>query len=268
MENTGKVELANRLRDSGKFQEALELFKELESDSKDDPGQTAGYLIDEADCYAQGGDSEEAKKCISKARMLVRTDPLGLAQIDFFEATLLIEDGQIELGLQALSFILSDNSLLLRSKEGRELYERIQIQRGFSLMHLSRCAEARPILEEASSFRLEDEDEVKSSIHCHLGRCYAELGQYAVAKEQFVLAQRLKVPEDWEDTFHYYYGYTLYELKEFDSARREFILSLQSGSSGPPASYKYNMLAATHRKLGEHRQARQYEDLAQLEKPQ
>lgn len=132
-------------------------------------------------------------------------------------------------------------------------------------MNLSKPAEARPILEEALSFQLEDD--VKSSVHCHLGRYHHELRMYALAKEQFVLAQRLKVPEDWEGTFHYYYGYTLYELKEFDSARREFILSLQSGSSGPPASYKYKMLAATHRKLGEYSQARRYEDMAKLKEP-
>jgi tetratricopeptide (TPR) repeat protein len=260
MENLEKAEIARRLCDSGRFQEALQFFKELKCESEDRL-QAAGYLIDEATCYAQNGESAEAKKCISEARTLVGGDLMASAQIDFFEATLVIEAGQREQGIQALSSILNGNPSWLESNEGRDLYEKIQVQRGFALMHLSKGAEARPILEEALSFQLGDD--VKSSVHCHLGRCHHELGQYALAKEHFDLANNLGVPEDWDGTFHYYYGYTLYELKDFDSARREFILSLQSGSSGPPASYKYKMLAATHRQLGEYGEARRYEDLAQ-----
>jgi tetratricopeptide (TPR) repeat protein len=265
MENTSKAELAHRLCDLGKFQEALQFLKELEHDSKD-PSQVAGYLLDEATCLAHSGNLGEAQNCIGRARLLVSGDPVASVQIDFLEATLLIEGDQSEVALQILSLILGDKELWFHSTDGRELYEKIQVQRGFTLMHISKPAEARPILEEASSFRLEED--VKSSVHCHLGRCYHELGHHTLAREHFILAQNLKIPEDWEGTFHYYYGYTLYRLKDFDAARREFVLSLQSGSSGPPASYKYKMLAATHRKLGEFGQARQYEDLAKLKEHQ
>jgi hypothetical protein len=81
-------------------------------------------------------------------------------------------------------------------------------------------------------------------------------------KEQFILAEKLKVPEDWEDDFSLLLRIHPISAKDFDAARREFIMILQSDSSGPPASYKYGMLAETYWKLGEHRQARQYEDLA------
>ena len=253
-----KAELAHRLCESGKFHEALQILKELERDS-DNPSRTAGYLIDEATCYTHNGNSKEAQRCVDKARALVGSDPLSSAQIDYFVAISLIEGGQQKEGVQALSRIAGDASRWLGSNEGRELYERVQVERGFTLMHIPNYAEARPLLEEALSFKLQDD--VKSSLHCHLGRCYHELGKYDLAKEQFTLAE-MRVPEDWEDAFHYYYGYTLYRLKDFDAARREFIMSLQSGSSGPPASYKYGMLAETYWKLGEHRLARQYEDLA------
>jgi tetratricopeptide (TPR) repeat protein len=76
MENIGKVQIARRLCDSGRFKEALQSFKELERDSED-PSQKAGYVLDEATCYAHDGDSEEAQECISKARMLVRSAGFG-----------------------------------------------------------------------------------------------------------------------------------------------------------------------------------------------
>jgi hypothetical protein len=65
----------------------------------------------------------------------------------------------------------------------------------------------------------------------------------------FQQANALGVSEEWELVFHYYYGYTLYELKEYQRAKREFILCLQSGSSGPEARLRYLMLAATSREL-------------------
>ena len=68
--------------------------------------------------------------------------------------------------------------------------------------------------------------------------------------------------EEWQPEFHYYYGYTLYELKEFQPAKREFILCLQSGSSGPEATLRYAMLAAVSRKLGEHAEAAAFEKQA------
>jgi hypothetical protein len=68
--------------------------------------------------------------------------------------------------------------------------------------------------------------------------------------------------EEWKAVFHYYYGYTLYELKAFQQAKREFILCLQSGPSGPEPALRYSMLAATSRKLGERSEAASFEERA------
>ena len=84
--------------------------------------------------------------------------------------------------------------------EGRDVYELVQVQRAFSLIHLERNAEARPILEEAVEFQ--SDSEVRSSVHCHLGRCYHELSWYVMAKEQFECANALGVEEDWQAVFH------------------------------------------------------------------
>ena len=150
------------------------------------------------------------------------------------------------------------------------MYEFIQVQRALALIHLGRNLEARPLLEAAAQFDLDGEEideETRSEVHCHLGRCYHELSLYQLAREQFQQANALGVSEQWKPVFHYYYGYTLYELKEYQRAKREFILCLQSGSSGPETQLRYLMLAATSRKLGEYSEARAYEERAESEKP-
>lgn len=111
----------------------------------------------------------------------------------------------------------------LKSTDGRAVYELVQIHRAFSLMHLQRNLEARPLLEEATDFQLDAE--VRSNVHCHLGRCYHELSLYLLARKQFEYANALGISEEWQAVFRYYYGYSLYELKEFQRAKREFILA-------------------------------------------
>ena len=177
---------------------------------------------------------------------------------DLFCATTLLEQGHREEGLQALSSILVKYEEWLKTVEGRPLYEAVQVQRAFSLMHLQKNLEAKSLLEEATKFDLDEE--VRSDVHCHLGRCYHELALYTLAREHFEKVSALGVSEEWKAVFHYYYGYTLYELKEFQRAKREFILCLQSGPSGPEPALRYSMLAATSRKLGEHSEAASFEE--------
>jgi tetratricopeptide (TPR) repeat protein len=185
--------------------------------------------------------------------------------VELFCATTFLEQGNTEQGLRALASMLSEYRDWLATPEGRPMYEFIQVQRAFSLMRLGRNLEARPLLEAAVQFDLaaeEIDEAVRSDVHCHLGRCYHELSLYQLAREQFDQAHALGVSEEWKAVYHYYYGYTLYELKEYQRAKREFILCLQSGPIGPEARLRYLMLAATSRKLGEHAEARQYDEKA------
>ena len=132
-------------------------------------------------------------------------------------------------------------------------------------MYLQKNVEAKLLLEEAVQFELGAE--VRSDVHCHLGRCYHELAFYQLAKEQFERADALGVSEEWQPVLHYYYGYTLYELNEFQRAKREFVLCLQSGSSGPERTLRYAMLAAVSRKLGELAEAAAFEQQAKALQP-
>lgn len=222
--------------------------------------QRIGDLLERASRCNSEGRFADATVLINEARRLAPGNVQAAAEIDLFCAIALLEQGRREEGVQSLASILKTYKDWLKTTEGRSVYEAVQLQRAFSMIHLQKNLEARPLLEEAKDFELESE--ARSDLHCHLGRCYHERGLYSLAKEQFELANTLGVSEEWQSVFHYYYGYTLYELKKFPRAKREFILCLQSGPSGPEARLRYSMLAATCRKLGEHSDARAYEERA------
>jgi TolA-binding protein len=95
-----------------------------------------------------------------------------------------------------------------------------------------------------------------------LAICYHDLCLYKLARGEFERAFALGVSEEWQPVFHYCYGYTLYELKDFQRAKRQFILCLQSGPSGPEPTLRYATLAAVSRKLGEHAEAAAFEKKA------
>ena len=229
-----------------------------------DPLNRIGNLLQEANRQQKAGQFVDAALSIAEARSLAQGHTEFMAEIDFFCAVSLLEQDRRDEGVQALSAMLVEHKALFSTAEGRDLYELVQVQRAFSLLHLERQEEARPLLEEAIAFQLDTA--VRSNVHCHLGRCYHEMAWYDLAKEQFERANALGVEEDWQAAFHYYYGYTLYELKEFRPAKREFILCLQSGPSGPELSLRYSMLAATSRKLGERSEAAVYEEKAKSQR--
>jgi tetratricopeptide (TPR) repeat protein len=259
--NLDSVERGRELYSLGRFREAIEHLQILLSQDVP-PIQKAGYLVDQANCYSELRQFGDSLNCLAEAKKLASDDTLARAQIDFCTATVLLKDDMREQGLEALSRMLSEYADLFRdSTDARELYEQVQMQRGLSLMHLSKISDALPLLKEAVSFELDQES--KSNVHCHLGRCYHELAFYDLAKEQFQLGQALGITEEWDATFHYYFGYTLYELGDFSRARRELILCLQSSSSGPPRSLIYKMLAVVSRKLGETEQGRLYENMTE-----
>ena len=220
----------------------------------------AASLFEDAERCQEQGRFEDAEKLIAEAKNLVASNRQACAEIDLFRARSLLKANKGEEGLRNLTAILAEYADWFRNPNSRDVYEMVQLQRAFSLVHLERNDEALPLLEEALSFQLERE--VQSVLHCHLGRCYHERSQYSLAKEHFERADALGVGDHWQAVFHYYFGYTLYELKDFQRAKRQFILSVQSGDSGPPDSMRYAMLAAASRKLGEHSEARRYDEKA------
>lgn len=226
----------------------------------DEPYKQIGTLLQEASRHLNAGQCSNAELCIAEAKQLAQGQTQALAEIDFFCSLSLLEQNKDHEGVLALSAMSIEYRAWFNTPEGRDLYELVQVQRAFSLMSLERIDDARPLLEEAVAFQLDNE--VRGDVHCQLGRCYHQLSLYATAKEQFERANAFGVVASRQAAFHYYFGYTLYELKDFQRAKREFILCLQAGSPGPPTSLRYGMLAAVSRKLGEYTEASAYEEKA------
>jgi tetratricopeptide (TPR) repeat protein len=226
-----------------------------------DPLKKAARLLEGATRLQEQGQFRDAEGLIAEAKQLSAPNLQACAEIDLFSARSLLKENRQEEGLQKLAAMLIEYADWFKTRDGRDVYELVQLDRGFALMHLERNEEARPVLEEAVSFQLDSQ--VQSDVYCHLGCCYHKLSVYPSAKEQFERANAIGVSEDWQSAFHYYFGYTLYELRDFQRAKREFILCLQSGPSGPRESMRYAMLAATSRKLGEYSEARSYDEKAQ-----
>jgi tetratricopeptide (TPR) repeat protein len=231
----------------------------------DDFPRRIGELLEKASCHQKDCRFGDADLLVAEARLLATGNVQASAEIDLFCAHALLEQGKREQALHSLASMLIEYREWLKSTDGRAVYELVQIHRAFSLMHLQRNLEARPLLEEATDFQLDAE--VRSNVHCHLGRCYHELSLYLLARKQFEYANALGISEEWQAVFRYYYGYSLYELKEFQRAKREFILCLQSGPLGPEPALRYSMLAATSRRLGEYSEAKAYEEQAKSLKP-
>jgi tetratricopeptide (TPR) repeat protein len=203
----------------------------------------AAYLSEEAGRFQQEGRFSDAERITAEARQLTAGNLQATAEIDLFGVISLLKENRRGEGLQKLSAMLVGYADLFKTPDGREVYEAVQLQRAFSLIHLEKKEEALPLLEEALSFQ--HESGVQSDLHCQLGRCYHELSRYDHAKEQFERADTLGVGEHLQPSFHYYFGYTLYELRDFQRAKRQFMLCVQSGPDGPPESMRYAMLAAT-----------------------
>ena len=231
----------------------------------DEPLKRVAILLEGADLCQQQGRIQDAENLIAEAKHLAAGNRQACAEIDLFLAISLLNANKREEGVRNLSAILVKYADWFKNPDSRDVYEIVQLQRAFSLVHLQRNEEALPLLEEALSFQLEIA--VQSDLHCQLGRCYHELAQYHQAKVQFERADVLGVGEDWRSTYHYYFGYTLFQLRDFQQAKRQFIMCLQSGDIGPPESMRYAMLAATCRKLGEHSEAALYQEKTKSLRP-
>jgi hypothetical protein len=145
---------------------------------------------------------EDANGFVAAARQLTVGNQYASAVVDLFCASSLLEQRNLEQGLHSLGSMLTQYGDWLRTAQGRAMYDFIQVQWAFSLVHLGKNIEARrSILEQVAQFELDAK--VRSDVHCHLGRCYHELSLYGLVREQFEQANALGINEEWRPAFHY-----------------------------------------------------------------
>jgi tetratricopeptide (TPR) repeat protein len=242
---------AVELFESGDFDGALLQFAALCRESVD-PKEQAGFLLDQANCYMQLERPDDAERCLNEARELSGSDQCGRLIVGLSHACLLLEQDCFAEALEALNVLLEESELVLDKPEFLALRRDVQLQRVFVYIQLNRYREALPDLEAICSAQPDGE-----ALH-FLARCYYELKQYLAAEAAFTLAVEHGIPDEQRASFHYHRGRNYYELGEFAKAKQEFVLSAGEATSMPPRSQVYEMLAATCRLLGGHEDAARY----------
>src|SRR5882724_4288242 len=145
------------LRDSRHVAEALREFGLLET-QVDSVDEKAALMGNEHRCYCDLGRLVEAERIMAEIRKLAPTDPDVLLNIDYGEACMHVQMGQLEKGLFEFGQILHRYSALLRSPDS-DFRAVIQKKRGIAVAKLGRYAEAIGPLGEAAAFgALSDED--------------------------------------------------------------------------------------------------------------
>lgn len=242
---------AVELFEMGRVEEALLQFAALAHHASD-PKEKAGFLLDQANCYARLGRNQEAERCLAEARVLAESDQAGRLITELGNACFLLEQKRYGEALSVLNLLNDVHGGLLEEPDFLPLRRDISLQRSFVLIQLSRYSEALPELEGVCE--VQPDAEALSL----LARCRLELRQHEAAEQSFLLAIEHGVPDDTRAAFHYYRGRNYYESGDFGKAKQEFVLSAQAGSTPAPRAQVYEMLAATCRLLGGHEDAARY----------
>lgn len=183
---------------------------------------------------------------------------------DFMDASWHSNKGDFEPTLTILDRLLEHYRNEISEPQLRYLYEQVQVLRGIVLAELQRLADALPLLEQARSFDLVEED--KALLYFHLGSCYLFVTEdYQAAQQAFVEAEKVGLAENRQAGLHYYVGYAYYLLKDYANAKREFLKAeeyLKSGLPGPVAEDLYKLLAYSCKGLRQTAEAEMYSRLA------
>jgi tetratricopeptide (TPR) repeat protein len=257
-----RFQKATALRDSGRAEDAVREFHLLEAEvgSTD---ERAALLMNEHTCYCDLGRLDEAQRLMTQIHTLETTDLHVRLVVDFGEACMHIQMGQIGKGLSEFQEILARYPDLLQSSH-RYLYESIQRRRGVSFCNLNRRSEALPLLREASAFaNLLAED--KQEIHFYLGICYDQLREWVSAKEHYLQAIGVGLKSDLEAHAQYRVALIYFNTSAFAQAKHHLEAILQARDSdipNLPKQYIYEQLSRTCHYLGEEQDAQRYASLA------
>lgn len=228
--------------ESGDYEAALQQFAALVEQTPDSH-ERAGFLLDQANCYLELGRFEEADHCLAAGNELVGSDPIGRLGAQLGRACCLIEQDRFQDALKALDDLLKESNEILGRADLRGLRREAKLQRSVVLIHLTRYCDAVPDLEEVCT------EQPDGEVYSHLARCYYEIKRHADADRNFALAFQHGVPEESQPAFHYFYGRNYWELGDFAKAKQAFMISAQMESPSASQSHVHEMLAATSRLL-------------------
>ena len=238
--------------------------------------QTSGIekayaLLAASTCQAIIGREAEARRYLDEVRRIAPPEDAILhMHADFLDASWHSNRGEFEESLVILDRLLSLYGEKLNDPQLRYLYEQVKFSQGIALAELQKLAKARPLLEEARSFDLVEGD--RALLYFHLGTTYLFLSQdYKSALGAFEEAKKIGLGENWHAAWHYYVGRSYYRLRDYASAKQEFLKAeevMKSGLPGPESSEFYQLLAYACKGLRQSAEAEMYSQLATAGKPQ
>lgn len=258
-----RFQRAISMRDAGKLDEAASELRSMYEELRNVADEEAGLmLLNEANCLSRLGCSlEECKELLNQASELFGDDETKRALVDYEEASFYLNyrNRDSVKALEKFDWVLQQHGEILRQPKQSFLYAETQLRRGLLLVELKRFREARPVMEEVLSLNLERD----SNFYFMLGICYMELGEAKSAKQYFLRALDMGLPEDRIVKAHFYLGVVYFRLRAYGQALKEFEFC-ESNISGSalPLRGLYKWLALTCRNVGREDNARKYSELA------
>ena len=246
------------LRDAGQVVEALEQIHEL-AQAAGNQDEKAILLANEVVCLKLLGRFDDAWERLKQAYALVPKSSSTFPFLGFHEARLLFEQHRGEAALSKTEWLLSHCDNILRLPESRDDYENIQVLRAALLVELNRSSEARPILEEALSYKCQRERAAY-----YLGLSYFDLGELTSAKQKLEEAVKSGIDGNLKLRTHYKLGIVNFKLGSYAWAKQEFETCLALKEDADPSRRNiYGWLAATCRALRQDDEASKYSKLAE-----
>ena len=251
----GKLQEALALRENGRVEEALRIYRSL-GEATDDPDEKASLLLNESTCFAILGLTREARDRFKKALKVQGSAAWQTTFFNFHNACLLSQEGEWEKALDAFNTLLRNESEALKE---HDLYQDVQQRRAFMLVRLERHHEALPILKNA--LPTANHASARSLVLCNLGAASLELQQYEEAERYFLEALEIGVPKEWQGYANVALGRVWYQFGFFEKAKKQFEKCIEKAHEGEykvSLPFVHEWLAATCRSLGDLEGAERY----------
>ena len=208
---------AAELQKSGKYQEALDAYRAL-ADTAPNNNERAAALIWASDCLGLLGKLPEARECLHEASRIMDHTPESRTNMAYLDAMLDASTGADTEALAKLDDIVGQFGDILRAPELRYQFEKIQIQRAYSLLNLGRPREALPIFLLAEKYEVEKPDDFTYRHAYCLAACGQARHGESLIRES--LAKNLGIRQETEA--RYYLGLIFVSEGRHADAMREF----------------------------------------------
>lgn len=204
------------LTQKNKTQEAISGLTDLVSFSEN-PADNAAVLLTIAACQRKLRRPTDARKILDDVRSLPGSPTSSHARALFLDASIDLDQGDWEHGLEKLDMLRGKFSSVLDESDNEDLLEDIQKSRGIALYELNRPKEARPLLEQALSLEHD-----KGATLYYLGRCCYDLGDLDAAREYLERALAIDLHPVYQPSAHYVLGLAYHWQGQNARAIREF----------------------------------------------